>query len=373
MTNNLDAQAATPRAITDPIFADLAPHLIIISHADGAAMTTAHQATVQNNMLAGVATNGANRVPSFLIIGPPVGYNSTTDAAFQAQQAVQQALADSRGDAFYDNRSWALPVASALANGYIVDADVHYTEKAVNNWVASMFNKIGLAQSAYTSKGLPPSIKLARSGTLRAYKTDYEINGNHHPEIVGALSIVNRAGESGSGYLRLESATGSTSNNDACTIDYNGNIRFKLLPSSADTMNLGYDYTVGYQWLQFGATAAAPAGSLGTSAKPWHSVYFGKTVTAAGTTGDRTGGNAINKATGSVNFASAATSLVVTNSLAIAPSSGSTGSIIMATVRTNDATMKSVAVVCSSSGSFTLHANAAPTGECRVDFAIITP
>jgi hypothetical protein len=30
-------------------------------------------------------------------------------------------------------------------------------------------------------------------------------------------------------------------------------------------------------------------------------------------------------------------------------------------------------VVCSSSGSFTLHANAAPTGECRVDFAIITP
>ena len=88
-------------------------------------------------------------------------------------------------------------------------------------------------------------------------------------------------------------------------------------------------------------------------------VVLPKTVTAAGTTGART----INKLTGTVNFAAAATSLVVTNSYV------TTSSIIIATVGTNDATMKSVQAVAGS-GSFTLYASAAPTGETRVDFHV---
>jgi hypothetical protein len=84
-----------------------------------------------------------------------------------------------------------------------------------------------------------------------------------------------------------------------------------------------------------------------------------KTVTAAGTTGAQT----INKNTGSVNFAAAATSVVVTNSRVTADS------IIIATVGTNDATMKSVAAVAAA-GSFTLIANAAATAETRVNFLI---
>lgn len=84
-----------------------------------------------------------------------------------------------------------------------------------------------------------------------------------------------------------------------------------------------------------------------------------KTITAGGTTGAQT----INKPHGSVNFAAAATSLVVTNSLV------STNSVITATVATNDATMKTVLVVAGS-GSFTIHANAAATAETRVNFKV---
>lgn len=87
---------------------------------------------------------------------------------------------------------------------------------------------------------------------------------------------------------------------------------------------------------------------------------FDKTITAGGTTGAQT----INKTAGSVNFAAAATSLVVTNNLV------STSSVILCTVGTNDSTMKSVACVAGA-GSFTMNANAAATAETRVNFLVI--
>ena len=89
-------------------------------------------------------------------------------------------------------------------------------------------------------------------------------------------------------------------------------------------------------------------------------LQMSKTITAAGTTGAQT----INKATGSVNFAAAATSLVVTNSLV------TTSSVIVATVGTNDTTMKTVNAVAAA-GSFTLNANAAATAETRVNFVVL--
>jgi hypothetical protein len=82
-----------------------------------------------------------------------------------------------------------------------------------------------------------------------------------------------------------------------------------------------------------------------------------KTVTAAGTTGAQT----INKSSGSVNFAAAATSLVVTNSLCTA------NSIITCTIATNDATAANVKVVAGA-GSFTIYLGTAPTAETRVNF-----
>lgn len=105
--------------------------------------------------------------------------------------------------------------------------------------------------------------------------------------------------------------------------------------------------------------------NLGSATNRWaeaHALQFltDKTITAGGTTGAQT----INKIAGSVNFAAAATSLDVTNSLVTA------NSVIIATVGTNDATMTSVQVVAGA-GSFTIYANAAATAETRVDFLVI--
>jgi hypothetical protein len=85
-------------------------------------------------------------------------------------------------------------------------------------------------------------------------------------------------------------------------------------------------------------------------------------VTPAGTTGNRT----INKPCGSVNFAAAATTLTVTNSLVNA------NSIIIATVLTNDSTAL-IKNVVPSAGSFVIRLNAAATAETKVGFVVITP
>lgn len=88
-------------------------------------------------------------------------------------------------------------------------------------------------------------------------------------------------------------------------------------------------------------------------------IILDKTITPGGTTGAQT----INKTSGSVNFAAAATSLVVTNSLV------TSSSIVHCTVATNDTTMKGCACVAGS-GSFTIFADAAPTAETRVNFTV---
>jgi len=95
-------------------------------------------------------------------------------------------------------------------------------------------------------------------------------------------------------------------------------------------------------------------------------VLDSKTITAIGTTGAQT----INETCGSVVFAGAATSLVVTNSFAIAPTSGGNGSIIGVFLRTADATAVLGSVVCAANGSFTINMKVAPTGATRVDFIL---
>jgi hypothetical protein len=111
--------------------------------------------------------------------------------------------------------------------------------------------------------------------------------------------------------------------------------------------------SAGVMGLGTGATASF-AGSLKLT-----QLFRDRTDTAAATTGAQT----INKAAGSVNFAAAATSLVVTNSLVTASST------VHVYICTNDTTLKSVVAV-SGSGSFTIHANAAANAETRVAFIV---
>lgn len=104
---------------------------------------------------------------------------------------------------------------------------------------------------------------------------------------------------------------------------------------------------------------AGSAGELLSIRTDGKSSYLA-TNTAGGTTGAQT----INKPSGTVNFAAAATSLVVTNSLC------TTSSIVFAVVRTNDTTA-TIKNVVPGSGSFTINLGAAATAETSVGFFII--
>jgi hypothetical protein len=90
------------------------------------------------------------------------------------------------------------------------------------------------------------------------------------------------------------------------------------------------------------------------------SLVLQATNTAGGTTGAQT----INKPSGTVNFAAAATTLVVTNSLVTA------SSIVMVVIRTNDATA-TIKNVVPAAGSFTITLGAAATAETSVGFFVI--
>lgn len=100
--------------------------------------------------------------------------------------------------------------------------------------------------------------------------------------------------------------------------------------------------------------------SLGIAGAEFKQLYLDRTNTAGGTTGAQT----INKALGSVNFAAAASSLVVTNSLVAATSH------VFAVIETNDDTATIENVVCGA-GSFTINLTAAATAETRVGFLVL--
>ena len=106
--------------------------------------------------------------------------------------------------------------------------------------------------------------------------------------------------------------------------------------------------------------AARGAISIGGGASASGSnLKFDRTITGAGNTGAQT----INKMAGCVNFAAAATTLVVTDSIATATS------IILANAMTNDTTCH-VKDVERASGSFTIRMTAACTAETAVCFLL---
>lgn len=106
-----------------------------------------------------------------------------------------------------------------------------------------------------------------------------------------------------------------------------------------------------------GAFAFSGSNGLGLTL---NKLTFDSTITAGGTTGAQT----INKPSGTVNFAAAATSLVVTNSVV------TTSSIVFAVVRTNDTTAV-IKNVVPAAGSFTITLTAAATAGTSVGFFVI--
>lgn len=107
-------------------------------------------------------------------------------------------------------------------------------------------------------------------------------------------------------------------------------------------------------------TSWAVGGTVKASMSNAGKLTFDTTITAGGTTGART----IDKPTGTVNFAAAATAIVVTNNLV------TTSSYIFAVVQTNDTTAV-IKNVVPGTGSFTITLSAAATAETRVAFFVL--
>lgn len=98
---------------------------------------------------------------------------------------------------------------------------------------------------------------------------------------------------------------------------------------------------------------------LGVANKGWGALHLDFT-NAVGT-----GAQVINKPMGSVLFAAAAQTLVVTNSLVTA------NSVIIPSVMGDDATAKSCVISAQAGGSFTLKLNAAATAQLKVGFLVL--
>ncbi len=195
----------------------------------------------------------------------------------------------------------------------------------------------------------------AGGGTCVGYNSGANSTGGH-TTAMGYQALMNVAagvGNTAVGYKAglLTNAAASAANiatctliGEQCTVAASGDVNSIVIGSLAQG--------AGSNTVVIGSSAIVSTTLQG-------SIILGKTVTAGGTTGAQT----INKPTGTVNFAAAAGSLVVTNSLVTA------NSIIQLTVGTNDATMKS-ALAVASTGSFTIFPNATPTAETRVNFTV---
>ena len=191
-------------------------------------------------------------------------------------------------------------------------------------------------------------------GALAHYSNATSSSGT----VIGSMAAYNHTtgdylvaiGRNAARYL----ANGSSSLVSATNSTYVGS----LTKASADAVT--NENVFGFNATGIGSNSTIIGSSAVTKCQIYGDLIFDKTITAGGTTGAQT----INKTCGSVNFAAAATSLVVTNNRV------TTSSVIVATVATNDSTMKTVTAVAGS-GSFTLYANAAATAETRVNWIVI--
>lgn len=302
---------------------------------------------------------------------------------------------DATGDIYYRNSSGVLTRLAIGASTTVLHGGTNpgYSQVAAATDISGTLpvNRGGTGQAGtFTDKTLP----FISSGIYAQSQVFYDLatsrlgigSGNTSPSFnlsfgsaIGGTNIGNeRSAGSGNGFslaINGGAAPSGFANRLGGTLNLNGGLS---TGSGTSTVSIN-GYTVGGSgstdnasttYATFTASGETLTGdwlpssnggsNVGNASFGIKQLFVDYTNTAGGTTGAQT----INKASGSVNFAAAATSLVVTNSLV------STNSNIQCTVATNDSTMKSVQCVAGS-GSFTIFANAAATAETRVRFHVI--
>lgn len=158
----------------------------------------------------------------------------------------------------------------------------------------------------------------------------------------------------------IQGGTGTQSVSGGAFIDV-----FGLTSSEPGGVSVTLGNTAGSRWVNWLRSATSYFSFLNSAgSEVWRVQNSGKmkidtTVTAALTTGNQT----INKPTGRVNFAAAAATLTVTNSLVSATS------IVICSVNTADATAL-IKNVVPGAGSFVITLNANATAETAVSFIV---
>lgn len=200
----------------------------------------------------------------------------------------------------------------------------------------------GTGALTFTAGGTNTNVNLTPNGTGRVVSPNSVQVGTAGTAASALIGI--SSGNLGGVWLGTDTTTPSNSN-------------FALVRSGNDV----FVGATGNLFLRSGGVdAASVSATLFRIASGCQLVASGKTITAAGTTGART----INEISGSVNFAAAATSLVVTNSLV------TTASFVIPFIQTNDATMTDARAI-PAAGSFTLRTTTPPTAETRVGYFLV--
>jgi len=334
----------------------------------GGAWTAAATWTLPALTLGGVVSGGGQQLNNVIIgtVTPLAGAFTTIAASGQVtlSNASDYNLYASGAGSNY--MAGSLGIGSTSLSGIKFRSLKAVSDSAVTSYVGyfdgthtltanNSFRHIGFASAPALAQGaFNGTASFGSGGSVQGVFTAPSVSGASGT-VTCAAGVVADVRNTGAGTLTnavgFLSAAYANSGGGTLTNVYG----FHAVDTSAATNNYGF----------FGNLAAG-AGKYNCYMAGTAPNYFAgdmqldKTVTAAGTTTPQT----INKTAGSVNFAAADASKVVTNSLVTA------NSIIVATVATNDSTMKSVQAVAAA-GSFTLYANAAATAETRVNFLVI--
>lgn len=236
---------------------------------------------------------------------------------------------------------------SVTINGTPITPGGGITGSGTTNTITKWTGATAIGNSRLTDDGTTIDAN-SGAGTFQAGDTAFAANGNvltvsDSGNIIDLLSDGNGSGQgltlSGTAQTAVLSASGA-----------GGTVQFTLSGATNEAI-------ITTPVLRANANGTTDLGTAGTG---YRQLFVDATITAGGTTGNQT----INKSAGSVNFAAAATSLVVTSNKV------TTNSVVICTVGTNDTTLKSVQCVAAA-GSFTMFANAAATAETRVNFWIL--
>lgn len=314
----------------------------------------------KRRMRTGFGSGTAATMALDYVSGPADGVS--TDNALARWDGATGRLVQNSGATLSDAGVLTLAVGGGNVQPNV--ADVTNFERARRAWAANVFEDL---------------VEAAGSGTQRAFKIGTTANNITFEATTGTYTLAGVSGGlltlnvTGNGALRLRgnlttsagfatrlsntgSLTGSSGTQGLALIDgtfnQSGSAAYKALRVDVAETAVGTGQK-DLLSLEVGSAVKARISNTGH-------LFVDGTVTPGGTTGPVT----IDKPSGTVNFAAAATSLVLTNARITA------NSTVLCVVRTNDATMKACAAVAAA-GSATLYPDAAPTAETSVGFFVL--